>query len=145
MSTLHSHFAKKSVSLSDVKKQYVRNRSFADLLPIAEWDDKTKTALLEDGKSLGALLELRDVATEARPDNQIRQFHHKVMRVLSRVVPLEVENPWVIQFFVQDDATLLPLYQKLCEAAADQANDAFTQACLAIQRKRLTNPIGVRC
>ncbi|MCD6056248.1 MAG: conjugative transfer ATPase [Gammaproteobacteria bacterium] len=139
MKTSHASASRRpTVSLSHIKKQYVRNPSFADLLPIAEWDDETQTALLEDGKSLGALLELRDVATEARPEPQIKQLHDKVMRVLSRVVPLESENPWVIQFFVQDDATLLPLYEKLCDAASPQQEDKFTQAYLDIQQRHLT-------
>ena len=129
--------AKKSISISDIKRQYARHPSFADLLPIAEWDDETKTALLEDGKSLGALLELRDVATEARPDEQIKQLHDKVMRVLSRVVPLESDNPWVLQFFVQDDATLLPLYQKLQQSSKEQASDLFTKRYLTIQKRHL--------
>ena len=35
------------------------------------------------------------------------------LRKNKTVLPLEDDNPWVMQIFVQDDLTLLPLYKSL--------------------------------
>ncbi len=113
---------KKPVSQAMVKRQYVRDLSFADLLPIAEWDDETKTALLEDGQSLGALLELRDIATEACPEAQIKQLHDKVMRVLSRMEQINQCNTTDEQvkflrnvFVIRDILLMIFLGKASCE------------------------------
>ncbi|MFN7096933.1 MAG: conjugative transfer ATPase, partial [Gammaproteobacteria bacterium] len=96
-----------------IVNQYKQHPSFAKLLPFVEWSDEARAFLLEDGISTGCLLELRDIATEAAPMEVIQTLHQKLAATLSRVVPLEDDNPWVLQFFVQDDASLQSLERKL--------------------------------
>lgn len=104
---------KKTVNRSDVKRQYASLPSFSDHLPWLEWSDEEDIILLEDGLSVGAAFDIKAVPTEARPEDQINALHQKLVRMLSRILPLEDENPWVMQFFVQDDLTLSPLYKSL--------------------------------
>ncbi len=40
------------------------------------------------------------------------------MKLLSRLLPLEAENPWVMQLYVQDDLTLQPLFELLQRSIA---------------------------
>ncbi len=121
------------VTKEHVKKQYQRAPSFSDLLPFVDWSDETGTFLLEDGLSVGCALELRDVSTEAQPEATIEALHTKITESLSRVVPLEADNPWVVQFFVQDDLSLDPLMKRLRDYVPEaQRGDPLTQKYLSL-------------
>ena len=69
--------------------------------------------LLEDGISVGVAYDLKAMSAEARPDQFIDDLHDKITRLISKVLPRERENPWVMQFFVQDELSLNPLYDSL--------------------------------
>jgi hypothetical protein len=51
---------------ANVKRIYQRPPSFTDFLPWAEYLPESRSFLLEDGISVGALFELTPVGTEAR-------------------------------------------------------------------------------
>lgn len=124
------------VKSADVKKQYARHPTFADLLPYEEWSEDEKVLLLEDGLSLGCLFELRDISSEAKPEALIQELHTKIAHTLARVVPLEEENPWVLQFFVQDDPTLTALYQRLKSyIPTEQHQEPLTQRYLELMKE----------
>ena len=108
----------KSVRSSDIKKQYASLPSFSDKLPWSEWSDKHDLILLEDARSVGAAFEIKAVPTEARPESQINALHNKLVRLLSTLLPLEDDNPWVMQIFIEDDTTLIPIYKALKDYTA---------------------------
>ena len=54
------------VTTRQVKQLYERPPSFTDLLPWVEYHPASRTFLLEDGVSVGALFELTPAGTEAR-------------------------------------------------------------------------------
>ena len=127
----------KLIKKSDIDRQYQKHPSIADYLPWLEWSDQNHIMLLEDGRSVGALLELRDMACEAKPMTFIERLHQDIMLALSSVVPLEDDNPWVIQFFIQDDVSLEGLYQRLTHYidSFDLLSDSFSQHYLAVIKK----------
>ncbi len=53
------------VTTRQVQRLYERPPSFTDLLPWMEYDPDSRTFLLEDGISVGALFELTPAGTEA--------------------------------------------------------------------------------
>lgn len=101
------------VKKSEVAKQYNAWPSLPDRLSWLEWSDSTCTMLLEDGHSVGAAFEIRDIPTEAQPESVIESLHQRITSVLSSMVPLHDQDPWVMEFFLQDDLTLEPLYERL--------------------------------
>lgn len=119
---------------SDIARQYMKAPSISDLLPWVEWSDENNVVLLEDYASVGALLEVRDIATEAKPDVFINKLHQSITRMFSTVVPLEDENPWVLQIYVQDELSLNGLYARLINYVKERGNleDSFTRKYLSI-------------
>ena len=139
---------KKSIKTTDVAKQYSHAPSFSDHLPWLEFSDEKNIVLLEDGKSVGALFEIKSIATEARPEEQLVALHEKIARLLGTLLPLEDENPWVMQIFVQDDLTLEPIYSTLKKYIEknNQLNDPFSKRYLEIMRdhfKKMSRESGI--
>jgi len=64
----------------DVKRGYERPASFTDLLPWVEYIPESRTFLLEDGISAGALFELAPVGTEARTDAFMTQLRDAIQQ-----------------------------------------------------------------
>lgn len=128
--------SKTAVKKSDIQKQYMTFPSFSDLLPWVEFSDEHNIMLLEDKRSVGMALEIKDIPTEAQKEDVIEALHLKVAKLFSTVVPLEEENPWVIQFFIQDDVTLDPLYRRLEEYITEKGliEDAFSKHYLKLMK-----------
>ena len=127
----------KSVRSSDIKKQYASLPSFSDKLPWFEWSDKHDLILLEDARSVGAAFEIKAVPTEARPEAQINALHNKLVRLLSTLLPLEDDNPWVMQIFIEDDTTLIPIYKALVDYIAkfNNLDDPLAKKYLEIMKE----------
>jgi conjugative transfer ATPase len=131
------NFLKDKVKKSDIEKQYQSYSSISDKLPWLEWSDECNAVLLEDGHSVGALLEVRDIAAEAKPEEFIEKMHRSITKMFSTVVPLEDENPWVLQIYIQDDLTLNGLYKRLLEYTKERKmiNDKFTRHYLSVVKR----------
>ncbi len=86
---------------------YGRPPSFTDLLPWAEYDAGTRTFVLEDGLSAGALLEILPAGTEACTPRHMQQLHDAVQTALTDAIPEQAEVPWILQVYVQDEPSLL--------------------------------------
>ena len=82
---------------------YRRPPSFTDLLPWAEYDAGTRTFVLEDGLSAGALLEILPAGTEACTPRHMQQLHDAVQTALTDAIPEQAEVPWILQVYVQDE------------------------------------------
>lgn len=120
----------------DIDRQYQRRASFSDKLPWLEWSDDEDMVLLEDGQSVGAAFELKAIACEARPAEVIEKLHADLSRLLSKLLPLENENPWVMQLFVQDELSLEPVAKVLEHyiAARTGLDDPLAQTYLALMQ-----------
>ncbi len=124
----------KVIKNTDIEKQYRVRPSIADRLPWVEWSDEENIVLLEDMKSCGALLEIQDISTEAKPEEMIEEVHKNVKGVFQSVVPLEDTDPWIVQIYIQDDLTLDPLYRRLEDYVKDK-NDPLTRKYLEVMER----------
>ncbi|MDK9421989.1 conjugative transfer ATPase [Pectobacterium carotovorum] len=79
------------------------NPSIIDYLPWAEFLDNDKCLLLDDGISVGAVYEVSPVATEGRTEERLEQIRDTVEDAIQDSFEELDENPWVVQFFCQDE------------------------------------------
>lgn len=90
------------------EKEYARiwdgpKHSISDYLPWVDFDDDTKVFLLNDGVSVGAAFELRQVNIEGKSTEFIEKVRRALMRALASVPEVHEGNPWVVQFYLQDE------------------------------------------
>ena len=112
-----------------------------------EYLPDSRSFLLEDGQSLGAILELQPVGTEARDDKFMTSLRDAIQVALTDAIPEHETSPWVLQLFVQDQHDLSELDRKLGEygtpKALDSAYNRFFQNEFSQHIKRITAPGGM--
>lgn len=91
------------MTVKDEQQVYHANPSIVDYLPWAEFLDREQCILLDDGVSVGAVFEITPVATEGRTDDRLEQMRDTVEDALQDSFDEHDENPWVVQFFCQDE------------------------------------------
>ena len=117
---------------------YQRPDSFTDLLPWVEYDPESKTFLLDDGVSVGALFELLPLSCEARPQSFMAKLREQLQSVITEAIPEEDDAPWVLQLYVQDEPSLRGLDQQIQHYALTHAgNSAFSQHYLNVLSQHL--------
>lgn len=89
--------------VKDEQQVYHANPSIVDYLPWAEFLDREQCILLDDGVSVGAVFDITPVATEGRTDDRLEQMRDTVEDALQDSFDEHDENPWVVQFFCQDE------------------------------------------
>ncbi|HCM9621422.1 TPA: conjugative transfer ATPase [Enterobacter cloacae subsp. cloacae] len=87
----------------DEAKVYHANPSIIDFLPWAEFLDEEQCLLLDDGVSVGAVYDVTPVATEGRTEERLEQIRDSVEDALQDSFDEHDVNPWVVQFFCQDE------------------------------------------
>ena len=119
---------KDAVTGVDVARLYEATPSFTDLLPWVEYQPESKSFLLEDGVSVGALFELQPCATEARSPEDLTDLRDAVQVAITDAIPEEDPDPWVLQCYVQDEPNLCAFTADLMRYPAEflQAS-RFTQ------------------
>ncbi len=111
-----------------VRRQYDRPPSFTDLLPWVEYDPDSRTFLLEDGVSVGALFEITPVGTEARTPKFMQQLRDAIQTALTDAIPEEDEAPWILQVYVQDEPSLKEFREEVASYVQPSARDSvFTR------------------
>ena len=127
------------VTDSELDALYRRPDSFTDLLPWVEYLQDSRCFLLDDGRSVGALLELVPVSCEGRPESFLEHLQEQIRQVLAESIPEEDESPWVLQYFVQDEPSLTRTALELRAYAARQgvADNPYTKAYLALMEQHL--------
>jgi len=130
-----------------VRELYRGPSSFTDLLPWVEYDPDSACFLLEDGVSVGALFELVPVGTEARTAAFMTQLRDTIQSALNDAIPEEEGAPWVLQVYVQDEASLRQFAQTLNDYPEPRLrHTAFTrhqQAVMADHLSRISKPGGL--
>ena len=71
------------------RDQYTVPPSFTDLLPWCEYLPNHQAFLLEDGRSVGAVLEITPVGCEARPPSFMAELHQGLLGMLSNVLEID--------------------------------------------------------
>lgn len=135
------------VTTAAVKHLYDRPPSFTDLLPWVEYDPDSRTFLLEDGVSVGALFEIVPAGTEARTPEFMRQLRDAIQTALTDAIPEEDDAPWILQVYVQDEPSLKEFQQEVAVYAQPGAKDSpFTrhyQDTFSKHLERITRPGGL--
>ncbi|MGS3274651.1 conjugative transfer ATPase [Serratia marcescens] len=91
------------MTVKDEQQVYHANPSIVDYLPWAEFLDREQCILLDDGVSVGAVFDITPVATEGRTDDRLEQMRDTVEDALQDSFDEHDENPWIAQFFCQDE------------------------------------------
>ncbi|MCB1809650.1 MAG: TraC family protein, partial [Candidatus Competibacteraceae bacterium] len=104
--------AEPPLTLQDLRHWYSAPRSFTQLLPYVDYDPEAQTILLEDGRSLAAVLELTPVACEARPVEFLQSLQLKLQTALVHAL-LEDDPPWVLQLYLQREPIALEWQDKV--------------------------------
>ncbi|PLR35037.1 conjugative transfer ATPase [Chimaeribacter californicus] len=104
-STASRPVLKKSCNLTnnDVRALYPNNPSFVDYLPWVEYLPESQSLLLDDGVSVGAVFEVVPVGTEGRTEARLEEIRDVVEDAFQDSFDERDSNPWVIQFFCQDE------------------------------------------
>jgi conjugative transfer ATPase len=135
------------VTQAEIRQLYQRPDAFTDLLPWVDYDPQSQAFLLEDGVSVGALLEITPAGTEALPPEALVELRGKLQSVLTDAIPEEDGAPWVLQLYVQDEPSLAALEQGVRDYVQPRARGSdFTRdhlARLAAHLKRISTPGGL--
>ena len=135
------------VTTNQVKQLYERPPSFTDFLPWMEYNPASRTFLLEDGISVGALFELTPAGTEARTPAFMTQLRDAIQTALTDAIPEEDDAPWILQVYVQDEPSLQGFQKDIENYAQPGARDtAYTQhyqQTLSEHLARITRPGGL--
>lgn len=86
----------------DVNTSYQKGPSFADLLPWVEYQPDSRTLLLNDGCSVGAVYDITPVGTEGRSQQHLAQIRDTVADALQDSFEERDSHPWVVQFFLSE-------------------------------------------
>ena len=100
---------------------YNRAESFTDLLPWVEYLSESGCFLLEDGVSVGALLELLPVGTDGRGEEFLVRVRDAIQVTINDSLPEDSNSPWVVQFFLQDDPGLDASIKEIGTYGSDSA------------------------
>ena len=112
-----------------------------------EYLPDSRSFLLEDGQSLGAVLEIQPVGTEARDDKFMTGLRDAIQVALTDAIPEHETSPWVLQLFVQDQHDLSSLEGRLREygtfSALKSEYHQFLQDEFSRHIQRITSPGGM--
>ncbi|HBD1844102.1 TPA: conjugative transfer ATPase [Salmonella enterica] len=126
------------MTVQDEKKLYHAEPSIIDYLPWAEFLDEQQCLLLDDGVSVGAVYEVAPAATEGRTAERLEQIRDTVEDALQDSFDEHDVNPWVVQFFCQDENNVDANIDRLRSYVKPHAqNTPYTEAWLAETERHL--------
>ncbi|AAP95815.1 hypothetical protein HD_0933 [[Haemophilus] ducreyi 35000HP] len=132
------------------RKLYSTAPSFVDHLPYAEYLDNEGVMLLDDGKSVGAVFEVKPIGTEGRSEDFLNRVRTLVKDALQDSFDELDNNPYVVQFYCQDEKDLsgyvTHVRDYIRQVSPDAYGSVFTEQWLSeIERhlKNVTKPGGL--
>lgn len=131
---------KPAVILADRKRMTQRPPSFTEQLPYHAYSATDKLFTFKDGSTLGVLLELAPIPTEAQASDFMMESARAVQEAL-QALPESDKSPWIVQFYLNDDRDISGLNKYLADYIVSQhaqyperakqiINSPFTQAVL---------------
>lgn len=135
-----------AITKRDISRGYEKRPTIADYLPWKDYNSKHKLFLLEDGQSLAVCFEVKGIPCEARPSEMMEAIMRSIAEALKNAIPLEKENPWVLQAFVKRMNHLDNIIDHVKEHVAQQDTVALTKAhlkTLDAHLKYITQPGGI--
>lgn len=88
------------------QKLYGAEPSFVDHLPYGEYLDTEGVLLLDDGRSAGAVFDVKPIGTEGRGEEFLNRVRTLVKDALQDSFDELDNNPYVVQFYCQDEKDL---------------------------------------
>lgn len=123
---------------ADEQKIYHANPSFIDYLPWVEFLDGEQCLLLDDGVSVGAVYAIEPVPTEGRSESRLEEIRDVVEDALQDSLDEHDDNPWVVQFFCQDEDDVTAYLDHLRDYILPAAQGTpFTKAWLTETERHL--------
>lgn len=114
------------------EKEYARiwegpKHAVSDYLPWVDYDDDNQVFLLNDGVSVGAAFELRQVNVEGKSSEFIEKVRKALKRAIACVPEVHEGSPWIVQFYLQDEP-IESLVQEMRHYAKPNARESeFTR------------------
>ena len=126
-------------SVAQRRRLALRPPSFTDMLPYVGYQSDETVFTLKDGATLGVMLELSAVPTEAQAMSYLVDRAAKVQEVL-QAIPEDDESPWMLQFFLNDDRNIEGLNDRLRDYIAEQ-HKQYPERAKAILESPYTNAV----
>lgn len=122
----------------DYNKTFEQCSSFVGRLPWVEFLDEDNAVLLEDGKSVGAVFDVKPIGTEGRSVAYLNQLRTQIKDALQDSFEERDSHPWVVQFYCQDDDVAEDYREALARYIQPNAQgSAFSEAWLNLMGKHL--------
>ena len=129
---------KKPVTESEVQRMYGRPSSFVDKLPWYEFQSETNTILLDDGNSVGAVLDVVPIATEGRSYNWLQDRRDILQDAIQDTFEEAPNAPWIVQQYAYDEDNLEEYIRQVKNYPRDYCKDtAYTKEWLEIMEAHL--------
>ena len=123
------------------EKMAWRPPSFTDLLPYTVFNPEHEYFVLKDGSRLGMMFDLGSIATEAQSEQFLELCALKVQSALDAIPePIDDPEPWIVQFFLNDDRDITPLKENLRQYIASQ-HEKYPERQAAIMDSPLTQAV----
>ncbi|MBX9706105.1 MAG: conjugative transfer ATPase [Gammaproteobacteria bacterium] len=137
-----------ALTADQAKLNYELPPSILAHLPWVEFDDESKSVLLQD-TTVGAAFDLTLVPSEAKSDDYLAQLRDGFQGVFQDTFPQyrDDESPWIVQFYLQDEASMLYLYHSIEDYIQPTAQDSpFKATYLSLMKNYsewLSRPGGI--
>lgn len=121
-----------------VDSLYQKGASFVDFLPWVEYQPESKTLLLDDGRSVGAVYDITPFGTEGRSPARLEELRDILKDALQDSFTEYDRHPWVVQFYCQDEDDTASWLATLSDYAVPEAKESdFTRAWLKEMERHL--------
>ncbi|PJG82801.1 conjugative transfer ATPase [Caviibacterium pharyngocola] len=119
---------------------YGKEPSFIDHLPWSEYLENEQVMLLDDGRSVGAVFDIKPIGTEGRSNDYLNRIRTLVKDAIQDSFDEFDINPYVVQFYCQDETDLKPYVDNLKQYISPSAKgSAFTENWLNTMEKHLND------
>lgn len=117
---------------------YGRPSSFVQMLPWYEFQSDSKTVLLDDGRSVGAVFDVVPISTEGRSYSWLQDRRDMIQDALQDCFEELPTGPWIIQQYTYDDDNIDEYIEKLRAYPKDYCKDTqYTKEWLEIMEAHL--------
>lgn len=119
----HPRARARPATLAEEQALYDVAPSFVDRLPWTEYLEESQCLLFDDGRSVTACFELYPIGTEGRDAAWLEQARDGIENALQDSFDELEEQPWVVQLYVQDEASFEDYLQSLRAYLHPRARD----------------------
>ncbi|MEM7258532.1 MAG: TraC family protein, partial [Pseudomonadota bacterium] len=125
-------------TVSRLQQAYDAGPSFTDMLPWLEYLPDSQQLLLMDGHSRVACYELHPFPTEGRTREYMDNAVESIASMLAESFSEYKQDPWVLQFYVNNEKALDPHLQQVRDyVSANARGSEFTEAFLNLYAEHL--------